>query len=94
MFFKIGALKNFAIFRKITLLESPFNKVAGSIPPKIISKPMFPDDSGGIKICNFIKRRLQHRFFPVIIAKFLRALILKNICERLLLPRTLPHECL
>ena len=35
--------------------------------------------------CNFIKKRLQHRCFPVNIAKFLRTFILKNICERLLL---------
>ena len=35
--------------------------------------------------CNFIKKRLQHRFFPVNITKFLRTPILKNMCERLLL---------
>ena len=35
--------------------------------------------------CNFIRKRLQHRCFPVNIAKFLRKPILKNICERLLL---------
>ena len=35
--------------------------------------------------CNFTKRRLQHRCFPVNIAKCSRAPILKNICERLLL---------
>ena len=38
-----------------------------------------------LQVCNFIKKRLQHRYFPVIIAKFLRIPILKNICERLLL---------
>ena len=35
---------------------------------------------------NFFKKRLQHRCFPVKIAKVLRTPILKNICERLLLP--------
>ena len=35
-------------------------------------------------IGNFIKRRLQHRCFPVKFAKFLRT-VLKNICERPLL---------
>ena len=35
--------------------------------------------------CNFIKKRLQHRCFPMKFAKFLRIPILKNICERLLL---------
>ena len=34
---------------------------------------------------NFIKKRLQHRCFSVNIAKSLRALFLKNICEQLLL---------
>ena len=36
-----------------------------------------------LKACNFIKKRLQPRCFPVNIAKFLRAVILKNISERL-----------
>ena len=35
--------------------------------------------------CNFIKKRLQYRCFPVNIAKFLWTSILNNICERLLL---------
>ena len=47
----------------------------------------------GSKVCNFIKKRLQHRYFPVKFAKFLRTPISKNICficskniyERLLL---------
>ena len=33
----------------------------------------------------FLVKLFQHRCFPVNIAKFLRTLILKNICERLLL---------
>ena len=37
----------------------------------------------GLQLCNFIKTRLQHRCFPVNIAKFLKTPILKNICERL-----------
>ena len=41
----------------------------------------------GVKACNFIKKRLQHRCFPVKFAKFLRTPILKNFCERLLLLR-------
>ena len=40
----------------------------------------------GFKTCNFIKKRLQHWCFPMNIAKFLRTLILKKICEQLLLP--------
>ena len=34
---------------------------------------------------NFIKKRLQHRCFPVKLAKFLRTSIFKNTFERLLL---------
>ena len=34
---------------------------------------------------SFIKKRLQHRCFPVKFVKFLRKLILKNICERMFL---------
>ena len=41
-----------------------------------------------LQTCNFIKKRLQHRCFPVNIAKFLRNPILKNICEQLLLKVT------
>ena len=37
------------------------------------------------KTCNFIKKRFQHRCFPVKFAKTLRTPFLKNICERLLL---------
>ena len=35
--------------------------------------------------CKFIKQRLQHSCFPVCFAKFLRASILQDICERVLL---------
>ena len=38
----------------------------------------------GVKACNFIKERLQHKCFPVKFGKFLRTIILKKICERLL----------
>ena len=31
--------------------------------------------------CNFIKKRLQHRCFPVNIAKFLRTFILQNTSD-------------
>ena len=39
----------------------------------------------GIQACNFIKKRLKHRCFPVNIAKFSRTPILKSILEQLLL---------
>ena len=37
----------------------------------------------GLQACNFIKKILQNRCFPMKFAKFLRTPILKNICERL-----------
>ena len=37
-----------------------------------------------LQTCNFIKKRPQHRCFPVNIAKFLIQPILKNICKQLL----------
>ena len=43
----------------------------------------------GLKTWISIKKRLQHRCFPVNIAKFLRTSILKNICEQLLLKRVI-----
>ena len=41
--------------------------------------------SGRPAVWNFIKKRFQHGCFSVNIAKFLETLILKKICERLLL---------
>ena len=38
-----------------------------------------------VEAWNIIKKRLQHKCFPVNILKFLKTPILKNICERLLL---------
>ena len=38
-----------------------------------------------MKVCNFIKKRLQHSCFTVNVAKFLRTHILKNSCEQQLL---------
>ena len=35
----------------------------------------------GLEVCCFIKKRLQHRYFLVNIAKCLRTPILKNICK-------------
>ena len=37
------------------------------------------------KSCNFLEKGLQHKCFPVNIAKILRTLILMKICEQLLL---------
>ena len=51
----------------------------------VISKKGVLKNSSGPRVCNFIKKRLQHRCFHMNIAKSLRAPILKSICKRLLL---------
>ena len=38
-----------------------------------------------LRACNFIRKRLQYRYFPMNIAKFLTKTILKNICKRLVI---------
>ena len=38
--------------------------------------------AAGLQTCNIIKKRLQHRCFPVNIGKFLRIPISKNICAK------------
>ena len=57
------------------MIKSLFNKVAGLKACNFIKKAY-----------NFIKKRLQHRRFPVNITTFLKKVILKNIREWLLLP--------
>ena len=55
MFFKLGVLKNFAIFSGKHLCWNPFfNEVAG----------LKPETS--------LKKKFQHRRFPVNVSKFLR----------------------
>ena len=66
-------------------------------PPEVFSKKgvlknfanfirkRFVLDSFVNKVAGLIKKGLQHRYFPVKFAKFLRTPILKNIYERLLL---------
>ena len=44
---------------------------------------LFFNKNADLQSWNFIKKRLQHRCFPVNIAKSLRTPVLKNICERL-----------
>ena len=37
--------------------------------------------AAGLKACSLIKKRLQHKCFPLKFAKFLKTPILKNICD-------------
>ena len=43
-----------------------------------------PNQVAALQISNFLKKRFQRRCFLVNIAKFLKKLNLKKICERLL----------
>ena len=43
------------------------------------------NEAADLQVCNFINKRFQHMCFSVNIAKYLKKLILKRICERLLL---------
>ena len=62
MFSKISVLKYFAIFTGKHLCWSLF----------LIKLSLF-NKVAGLKPGSFIKKRLQHRCFPLNIAKFLRA---------------------
>ena len=44
---------------------------------------LFFNKVAGHQTCNFIKKRLQHRYFLADIRKFITKPVLKNICERL-----------
>ena len=68
------------VFYKTAVLKNFLN-----IPRKIpVSKSLF-NQVAGLNIRDYIKKRFQHMCFSVTIAKFLNMLILKRICERLLL---------
>ena len=71
--------------------EQVFNKKAvlknfAIFTEKHLRWSLFLNKNAGLQSWNFIKKRLQHRFFPVNIAKFLRAPVLENICEWLFKP--------
>ena len=54
-----------------------------TITGKHLCRRLFFNKVAGHQVCNFIKRRLQHRYFLVNIRKFVRRTILKNISKRL-----------
>ena len=68
--------------------EQVFNKKAvlknfAIFTEKHLRWSFFLNKNAGLQSWNFIKKRFQHRFFPVNIAKFLRTPIFENICKRL-----------
>ena len=44
---------------------------------------LFFNKNAGLQSCNFLKKRLQHRCFPMNIAKFVRIPVMKNISRGL-----------
>ena len=67
------------ISQQNTCVGVSFNKVTGLKAYNSFNKVT------GLKAYNFIKKTLRHKCFPVKFAKFSRATISKNICERLIL---------
>ena len=71
------------------MLESLFNRAEVLkdmlVLAKLQTEACHFTKSNPLLTCNFIRKRLQHRRFPVNFAKFLKTPILKSICERLLL---------
>ena len=76
---KISKRYNEQVFNKKAALKS-----FAIFTEKHLRSSLFLNKNVGLQSWNFIKKRLQHRFFPVNIAKFLRTPVLENICERLL----------
>ena len=86
MFDRWWALLDFISLFHYTKKEVfPCATLNSSIENLTVFKLFFEQEIIYMKACNFIKKRLQRRCFPVKFAKFLRTPILKNICERLLL---------
>ena len=67
IFFKIGVFKNFTIFTEKRLCWNLF----------LIKLCQVAD----LKACNLIKKRLQHRCFPLNIDKFLKTAFLQNTSD-------------
>ena len=75
---KISKRYNEQVFNKTAVLEH-----FAIFTEKNLRWSLFLNKNADLSSWNFIKKRLQHRFFTVNIAKFLRAPVLENICERL-----------
>ena len=73
-FLRSGRLQ---MFFKIGVLIN-FTKFTG----KHLCWSLFLSKSPGLEAFNFIKKRLQHRCFPVNFVKFIKTPILKNIYKR------------
>ena len=81
-FFKIGVVKNFVTFTGKHLCWSLF-LITLQVTKLAINIPEWCRRRSGVFIvnfeaCNFIKRRLQHRCFPMKFEKFSRTPFLQN----------------
>ena len=80
---------NFTLVRSFASPEAATGRVLskrcsqkfGKFYRKFLCWSLF-DKVAALKTCNVIKKRLQHRCFPVKFAKFFRKPILKKICEQ------------
>ena len=68
----------------LCFVKASVSKNFANFTGKHLGRSLFFNKVAGLKACNFMKKRLQHRCFPVKFAKFLRTHILSNINERLL----------
>ena len=70
--------------RKMFYKKKLFSKISNINRKRPVVEYLF-NKFMGLQAGNVITKRLQHRYFPVNIAKFLKTSILKDICERRLL---------
>ena len=75
--------KNSERYNEIVFYKKVILKNFTMFTEKPLCCSLFLNKNTGLQSWNFIKKRLQHRFFPVNIARFLRTPFFKSICERL-----------
>ena len=93
---------NFAKLLRTAFLTEHLWSTASNIPQYTSSKPSLSDKKqppevfdikAGLKLFNFIKKRLQRRCFPLSFVKFLRITFLQNTSGRLPLTRNYQPIC-
>ena len=87
IFLKLGNSRNYStIFRRShrrCSIKKAILKHFVTLTGKHLRRGLFFNKVAGHQACNFIKKRLQHRYYLANIRKFIRRTILKNISERL-----------
>ena len=73
-----------AATRGVLLKKGVLKRIA-NLTGKHLFWSFFFNKAAGLRPTTLLKKRLQHRYFPMKVAKFLRTPILKNICQWLLL---------